>query len=83
MHLKVGTFFCRTAFVTPPKVDHLLTTNLNSEKRAKKHKFSLKVPSALHVPRAAHQVTRHTLALAFLYTSVFIPGAVHLLGVVT
>ena len=36
MHLKVGTFFCRTAFVTPPKVDHLLTTNLNREKRPKK-----------------------------------------------
>ena len=39
MHLKVGTFFCRIAFVTPPKVDHLLTTNLNSEKRPKNTNF--------------------------------------------
>ena len=30
------------------------------------------MPSALHVPRTAHQVTRHTLARAFLYTSVFV-----------
>ena len=39
MHLKVGTFFCRTALATPPKVDHLLTTNLNSEKRPKNTNF--------------------------------------------
>ena len=40
---------------------------LESWKTPKSHKFSLKVPSALYVPRAAHQVTRHTLARAFLY----------------
>ena len=39
---------------------------------SKKQKFSLKVPSALHVSRAALQVTRHTLALAFLYATVFV-----------
>ena len=72
MHLEVGTFFCKTAFVTPLEVDHLLSTSLNREKTPKNHKFSLNVPSARHVPRVAHQVTRHTLARAFLYTSVFV-----------
>ena len=71
MHLEVGTFRCKTAFLTP-KVDHLLGTNLNREKRPKTTTFLLEVPSALHVSRAAHQVTRHTLALAFLYASVFV-----------
>ena len=35
MYLLAGTFFCKTAFVTPPKVDHILSTNLNREKRPK------------------------------------------------
>ena len=35
MYLEVGTFRYKTAFVTPPKVDHLLSTNLNREKRPK------------------------------------------------
>ena len=39
MHLEVGTFFCKTAFVTLPKVDHLLSTNLNREKRPKTANF--------------------------------------------
>ena len=46
MYLEAGTFFCKTAFVTPLEVDHLLSTNLNREKYPKNHKFSLKVPSA-------------------------------------
>ena len=39
MHLEVGTFFCKTAFVTPLKVDYLLSTNLNREKRPKTTNF--------------------------------------------
>ena len=57
MHLEVGTFSCKTAFVTPPCVEYILSTNLNREKRSKNRKLSLKVQPALHVPRAAHQVT--------------------------
>ena len=39
IHLEVGTFRCKTAFVTPPKVDHLLSTNSNREKRPKTTNF--------------------------------------------
>ena len=39
MHLEVGTFFCKPALVTPPKVDKLLSTNLNREKRPKTTNF--------------------------------------------
>ena len=39
MYLEAGTFLCKTAFVTPPKVDHLLSTNLNREKCPKTTNF--------------------------------------------
>ena len=39
MYLEAGTFLCKTMFVTPPKVDHLLSTNLNREKRPKTTNF--------------------------------------------
>ena len=71
MHPEAGTFSCKTAFVKRPYIRRIHSEHqLESWKTSKNHKFSLKVPSALHVSRAAHQVTRHTLALAFLYARV-------------
>ena len=35
-YLEVGTFFCKTAFATPPKVDHLRSTNESIVKNVQK-----------------------------------------------
>ena len=39
MHLEVGTFSCKTAFVKWPCVEYILSTNLNREKRPKTSNF--------------------------------------------
>ena len=49
MFLEAGTFFCKTAFVTPPKVDHLLSTNFNREKCPKTQIFNEGAISTAHV----------------------------------
>ena len=40
MYLEADTFLCKTAFIAPPKVDHLLSTNLNREKCQKAQIFT-------------------------------------------
>ena len=55
MHLEVGTFFCKTAFATPPKVDHLRSTNLNREKHKKSQIFT---EGAIGTARATRRSSR-------------------------
>ena len=57
MYLEVGTFFCKTAFVTPPTVDHLLSTNLNREKCQKPQIFT---EGAISTARATHRSSSDT-----------------------
>ena len=49
MYLEAGTFFCKTAFVAPPEVDHLLSTNLNREKCQKPQIFTEGAITTAHV----------------------------------
>ena len=70
-YLEVGTFFCKTAFVTHPYVEYILSTNLNREKRQKPQIFTEGAISTARATRRSASGTTYASPCISLHIRVY------------